>query len=209
MLAAAIGLALHVVAYSYANHFPHGEVRQLSMTFVDRAVPFAPWTVFIYVSDYVLVIFAFFLCRSRESAVRFFCAQMGVMAFATLIHWTVPIAFPRELYPLPADLSLLPALAMKLVRGFDAATSCMPSLHVADSVLAPLLIRRERPKAFPWLLGWAAAIAVSTLTTKQHYLLDVVAGVALAMVAARIADWSAAPRDREAIDYASREADQR
>jgi membrane-associated phospholipid phosphatase len=181
------------------------------MTFIDRTVPFLPWTVFIYVSDYVLVIFSFFLCRSRDTALRYFCAQMSVIVFATAVHWAVPIAFPRELYPLPPDLAALPALALKLVRGFDAATSCMPSLHVADSVLAPLLIRRERPKAFPWLLAWGALIAVSTLTTKQHYLLDVVAGVGLAMVAAAVADWNATARarDERVIRFPRPEPDQR
>jgi membrane-associated phospholipid phosphatase len=189
LLAAALGTGMHVLAYYLANHFPRGQVAQLSMTVVDRVVPFLPWTVFLYLSDYLLIFVSFLLCRSKAGAIRFLATQLSVIAFATLMHWAVPIAFPRELYPLPPGLAALPALAMDLLRGFDAATSCMPSLHVAGAVLAALLIRRERPKAFPWLLTWAAVVAVSTLTTKQHYLLDVLAGVALAVVAVLVAEW--------------------
>jgi membrane-associated phospholipid phosphatase len=89
---------------------------------------------------------------------------------------------------------------MSFVRGVDAATSCVPSLHVADSMLAAFLMRRERPKLFPWLMTWAVAIAVSTLTTKQHYLVDVLTGIALALVAALT--FQRLPRTRRAADRA-------
>jgi membrane-associated phospholipid phosphatase len=201
LLAVVIGTGVHALAYFLANHFPRREATELAMTAVDRTVPFLPWTVFLYVSDYVLVILSFLLCRSRESALRFFCAQMSVILFATVLHWAVPIAFPRELYPLPPDLSMPPRLVMTFVRGVDAATSCVPSLHVADSMLAAFMMRRERPKLFPWLMTWAVAIAVSTLTTKQHYLVDVLTGTALALVAA--ITFQLRPRTHRAADRAT------
>lgn len=201
LLAAVLGTSVHVLAYFLANHFPRREATELAMTAFDRAVPFIPWTVFFYVSDYVLVILTFLLCRTRDNALRFFFAQMSVILFATATHWAVPIAFPRELYPLPPDISTLPHLALNFVRGVDAPTSCVPSLHVADSMLAAFLMRRERAKLFPWLMTWAVAIAISTLTTKQHYLVDVITGIALALVAALT--FQLRPRTRPVADRAT------
>lgn len=190
-LAAAGATLMHGVVYFLANHYPFGTVRQLELTTLDLAMPFWPWTVFLYLSDYALIFVAFQGCQTRRSADRFLVTELVVIGLCALMHWTWPVAFPRELYPLPADLSPAPAHAMELLRAFDAETSCLPSLHVAGAVVAPLLISREQPRAFPWLLAWSAGVAISTMTTKQHYLIDVLAGVALAVLA-----WLVASRIR-------------
>lgn len=192
-LAAAGASVVHLLAYSLANQFPRGPARELTMTLLDHAVPFLPWTVFIYLSAYVMIIGTFLTCRRRTTADRYVVGQLVLIGVSTVTHWALPVAFPRAHYPVPAELASAPAYAMELLRSYDAPTSCMPSLHVSAAVLAALLIQRDRPRAFPWLLGWAALIALSTLTTKQHYLLDVVAGLLLAMVVAfatgRVSSW--------------------
>lgn len=187
-LVAGLATALHGLVYLLANHYPRGGVRLLPLSAVDLAVPFWPWTVFVYLSDYLLLFVAFQCCRTRASADRFLFAEFFVIAAATLTHWAYPVAFPRALFPLPADLMALPATAMTLLRTFDAETSCLPSLHVAAALLAPLLISRDAPRAFPWLLGWAVLVALSTLTTKQHYALDVVAGALLGVLTSLVAN---------------------
>jgi membrane-associated phospholipid phosphatase len=181
-------LTFHALLYFLANHYPFGDVRQLELTALDLAMPFWPWTVFLYLSDYALIIVAFQGCRTRASADRFLVTELVVIGLATLVHWGFPVSFPRELYPLPDGLAAAPAEAMRLLRVFDAQTSCLPSLHVAGAVLGPLLIRREQPRAFPWLMSWAAVVCLSTLTTKQHYLFDVMAGIALASLAYLVAN---------------------
>lgn len=186
-LASTVACTVHGLMYLLANHYPLGPVRRLPLSSIDLAVPFWPWTVFAYLSDYLLLFVAFQCCRSRASADRFLLTEFFVIAFATLTHWSYPVAFPRELFPLPEELAWAPQRAMVLLRTFDAETSCLPSLHVAAAVLAPLLIRKEDPRAFPWLLAWALLVALSTMTTKQHYLVDVLAGGALAIAAALIA----------------------
>lgn len=178
---AVVATAMHGFVYLLANHYPLGVARRLPLSAVDLAVPFWPWTVFVYLSDYLLLFTAFLCCRTRASADRFLLAQFFVISIATLTHWSYPVAFPRERYPLPGDLAALPALAMGFLREVDAETSCLPSLHVAAALLAPLMISRQAPRAFPWLLAWAVLVSGSTLTTKQHYAVDVLAGAILAL----------------------------
>jgi membrane-associated phospholipid phosphatase len=65
----------------------------------------------------------------------------------------------------------------------DVEHNCLPSLHVAQVYLAALscnLVHRGVGKA---ALAWATLVALSTLFTKQHYVLDVVAGFALGLAA--------------------------
>jgi membrane-associated phospholipid phosphatase len=51
---------------------------------------------------------------------------------------------------------------------------------VAASYLAAFAVFSYDRRHSPWLLVWATAIFASTLTTKQHYLVDGLAGLALA-----------------------------
>jgi membrane-associated phospholipid phosphatase len=70
----------------------------------------------------------------------------------------------------------------------DEPYNLFPSLHVAISWLAWLACRdRVRPRAL--FLAVVVAISISTVFVKQHYIVDVVAGVALAVAA-----WAAAGR---------------
>lgn len=62
--------------------------------------------------------------------------------------------------------------------GQDKPGNTFPSLHVATTVLGALRLRHRRGGAL-WLL-WAALISVSTLTVKQHFLVDVLGGLAVA-----------------------------
>jgi membrane-associated phospholipid phosphatase len=55
-------------------------------------------------------------------------------------------------------------------------------LHVSSCYLSSFVFLDEQRKKFPFFFAWATLVGVSTLTTKQHYIIDVVAGFALAVV---------------------------
>jgi membrane-associated phospholipid phosphatase len=59
----------------------------------------------------------------------------------------------------------------------------LPSWHTIMAVLAAVALARVR--GVRWLAAiWAAAVAASTVTTGWHYLVDVLAGILLAYLAA-------------------------
>lgn len=169
---------LHAVLYGVANRFPLRPPIELPFTAIDRAIPFVPASVWIYLSDYALVFFAFLACQRPGARGRFAGALFLVVATSVLLHWAFPVRFPRESFPVPEGG--LSAGALSMLRMLDAPTSCLPSLHVAASYIAALAVRAERRPLGHLYWVWATAVAVSTLTLKQHYLADVMAGWALA-----------------------------
>jgi hypothetical protein len=62
----------------------------------------------------------------------------------------------------------------------------LPSWHTIFAVLGALVWRPVRV-AWPIALAWGALIVVSTLTTGWHYLVDVLAGIAVAVAAHGVA----------------------
>ncbi|MFZ5468757.1 MAG: phosphatase PAP2 family protein [Myxococcota bacterium] len=173
---------VHGLLYLLPNHLRLVSASELPLTTLDRWIPFVPQTAWIYWSDYFLIFVAFSLCRSPGSTARFVYALFTVIAIGTGVHWLWPVEFPRHLYPLPLTVDALTAPALSLFRQLDSPGSCVPSLHVAASFIAAFAARSENARAGLALTAWAALIALSTLTLKQHYVIDVVTGVALAAV---------------------------
>lgn len=56
----------------------------------------------------------------------------------------------------------------------------LPSLHVALAFTGAATLSREKPSMSAPLYLWASLIALSTLTTHEHHLADILAGMALA-----------------------------
>ena len=99
--------------------------------------------------------------------------------------------------PLELDLSGHAGFAM--LQSVDATGNACPSLHVATAMFTAIwLDRLLRMLRMRWGLRAAnaavfAAIAYSTLATKQHLVLDALAGAALGAVFA-LAAWHWRPR---------------
>ena len=172
---------VHVLLYTAANQYPLFKATVLPLSRIDLAVPLIPETVWIYLSNYALVLFAFVLCRDPR---RFAVAGFSVIGVSVLVQWLWPVAFPRELYPIdPAGG--LSAAALVMLRSIDAPVSCLPSLHVGLTSVSALALGRSPPAWHPVAVTrvffiWVGAVAFSTLTVKQHYAVDVLGGLLLA-----------------------------
>ena len=201
LLIALAATAMNAVLYLVPNHLHLFPPRQLWWTAVDESVPFLPGTVWIYFSDYLLVAAAFMLQTTWPEVRRYVKTYLALLVVGAVIHLGWPTVFPREAFPV--DPSTVSARALATLRGVDAATSCLPSMHVAGSYLAAFALWRHRPAIFGAFVLWATGVAVSTLTTKQHYLVDIFAGLALAMAIALVFFWIPELRSRQRSGWAT------
>ncbi len=178
------GVVLFIVtstAYLLSNRFHIATPEVLSPGGFERWVPQLPWTVWIYASYPILFIVAYLSERDNERLNAYFYSILAINLLSQLVFVFFPTTILRtELGAIP-DSDGLGIVLLGMIQSVDTPANCVPSLHVSASVLAALVIA-PRSILWKWFCGiWALAIAISTLTTEQHYLVDVVCGSLLAL----------------------------
>jgi membrane-associated phospholipid phosphatase len=149
-------------------------------TAIDRAIPFsAPW-IYVYVTLWLFALAPLVYVRSNTFFRPLFASMAATLTFAYVVF----VFFPTKMTLRPS-LEGAPGFTAWLVRAVyagDGPYNCFPSVHVALSHLSAWsLWEMDRPVGrVAWVL--AAAITLSALFLKQHYLADVAGGAALAFV---------------------------
>ncbi len=154
----------------------------------DALIPFAPISVIVYLAAFVTwpVCYLYCAAQEKERAYRFLCAEFLAKLICFLCFLLLPTAIVR---PEVTDTTLCEML-VRFVYWFDSPTNLFPSIHCLMSWLIYLGVR-DTPNAprgaKTGLLAFALAVCVSTLTMKQHFIVDVFAGVAVAELCYRLA----------------------
>jgi len=167
------------------NHLPS---RFDFSTPLDAAIPFLPWTYGVYVSFFALLLATAWLLEAREF-LRMLAAVLVVNAVCYLGFFLFTAHYPR-----PPLESIPPGFwreQFRVMYASDSAGNTFPSIHVATTMLGALRLWPRRGGAL-WM-GWALLIAVSTLTVKQHFVVDVLGGMAVAWA---VHAWLFRPRVR-------------
>jgi membrane-associated phospholipid phosphatase len=80
-----------------------------------------------------------------------------------------------------------------MLRSLDAGVNLLPSLHASQTLLAAIVMvtasRIHGVRTFWWAWGLFLylPIIVSTLLTKQHYVIDIVAGFLVGVITWKLA----------------------
>lgn len=151
----------------------------MPLTVVDHWMPFQFHALWPYLSLWFYVGIAPGLLGSMRGLLSYagWAAAMCVTGLVCFYVW--PTAVP----PFDFDVSGYPGFA--ILKGVDRAGNACPSLHVASAMFTAIWLEALlRSIHMPWgwrvVNGcWLVAIAYSTLATKQHVALDVMAGAAL------------------------------
>ena len=184
----AIGISLFMwvffVAYFHLLRHPAYPITKMPLTALDLAIPFQPVTVFAYLTLWFYVGIAPGLLLSFRQLLFYglWAAALCVTGLACF-YW-----FPTAVPPLALDPDLAKFPVFALLQGVDATGNACPSLHVATAMFSALWLDRIlREMGAP--LGmrafnatWFLLIVHSTLATKQHVVLDVLAGVPLGLL---------------------------
>lgn len=175
-------MVLFFVAYFYLADHPHFPVEVMPDTAIDRLVAFEPWTLVLYASLWLYVTLPPALMGSRRELVLYGAAALTLSLAGMVVFFFWPTASPR----LGIDWARYPYYGF--LKTVDQARNACPSLHVAFSVFSGFWLDRilVAIRARRWLRGlnvlWGLSIIYSTLSTRQHVALDVLAGAALGVV---------------------------
>ena len=158
------------------------DTRYLPSLPLDRALPLLPSWSLIYGALYLfLILLPIFTIRDQELIVR--------TVNAYLLIWITAYIFFFVLYPTEAPRPEkfagegFAVWGLSALYGADPPYNCFPSLHVAHSFVSALSVFRLHRNLGALSLVFAALVAVSTLFTKQHYVVDVIGGIVLAAIA--------------------------
>lgn len=177
-IAATATVLVCAAMYWLPQYWHRGEAALLPLTTLDRVIPFWPVSGVLYFAAFVFLLLTFIaLWAERERAMRFLYACLFAQLVGMLCFLLWPTTYPRQLYPPPSSTGALGAALVAWCRSHDRAVNCLPSLHVSTVMICILALRGSR-WFLPALLA-AVPLALSTLTFKQHYVLDVMAGAAL------------------------------
>lgn len=160
---------------------------------LDGLVPVEPVWALVYGALYLfLILLPVFVVRQPEPIRRTVWAYLFVWITAYLCFLAYPTAAPR-----PPGLAGhgFASWGLRFLYEADPPFNCFPSLHVAHSFVSALAVGRVHRRLGSAAVLCASLVAVSTLFSKQHYVLDVVAGAGLAALAHAIF-LRGFPRDR-------------
>jgi hypothetical protein len=154
---------------------------------IDRAIPAWGWTIVPYVTYYAYGIFTILAARrtpvGRHQLIVLFqgLIAMSLVVFACFLLVPCEIHLVRDL---PAELVDGPgwiAWLFRWLHGVDRPWNAWPSHHACISLVIAAFVSwsssSRLARGAMWI-AWAL-LALSILTTKQHFVFDLASGVAL------------------------------
>lgn len=149
----------------------------------EERIPFIPLTVVIYIGCYFFwaANFCLSIRYSKKDAYRFLLSMMTAETVCFLFYIFLPttIARPDITGGSPAEIML------NAVYKADSPVNLFPSIHCLLSWLCLIGVRKNPLISF-WYKVFSCVMAimicVSTLTVKQHVIIDAFAGIFLAEV---------------------------
>ena len=178
-MAIAAVVTINTAAYLLVNAQPLRTPTLLPVTALDQWIGWHAWTIWPYWLLLAMNPFLALCIRQR----RLLLATLRAYALAMGINFVVWIAWPTSIVraALPEGLDGATRLAWQALHALDAPNNCFPSGHITIPVVVMAGVIAQHPRARRWL--WLPLLLFpSILTTDQHYFVDLVGGLATALI---------------------------
>lgn len=177
-------ISLFFGAYFYLLKAPAYPTTVMPVIWLDRLVGFQPLALSVYISLWVYVSLPPALLATRRELYGYGLAMAGTCLAGLIVFYFWPTSVPA------ADIDWARYPDVEFLKSMDASGNACPSLHVATAVFSGIwlhhLLRRFGSPL--WMLTcnwtWCIAIVYSTLATRQHVAVDVLAGLMLGVLTA-------------------------
>ena len=143
---------------------------------IDLWIPFNPYFIWIYISFYFLPYTLIFIIKDREDFEEMLFSLFIIYMIGFSIFFAFPVIMER---PQINPTSLSAFIVMLMYKMDNPPLNCFPSLHVAISLFAALVVKMDNHRLGNVFIISAIIVSVSTLYVKQHYFLDIIAGAIL------------------------------
>lgn len=168
--------------YYALQHVQLFSIRAMPVTEFDRAIPLIESTIWLYLSLFALLPLPLLLIRSETELIE----MARGFALITIISHIIFLVWPNEI-PLNwrPDTTIV-GFPFSLVLRIDKTINACPSLHASLALYCACCVTRmikaqHRSQYFNlglWL--WVIGILFATISTRQHVVIDLLAGAILA-----------------------------
>ena len=171
-------LDLTVTAPKYILHSP-----------LDDLIPFNEWFIFPYGSWFFLLagVTALLWWFDTASYDKLCLMMFSGMTFCLILYMVLPNGLDIRPTVEEVGRSNIAMTLMQLIWKADASVNVCPSIHCQSSACMAMAFSHSKlaegkslRKVLAW--AWAALICLSTVFTKQHSVIDVACGLAVAFV---------------------------
>lgn len=177
-------LAMSVIAviyfgFNYFNSLQAVVYTNFGFAF-EKNIPLIPLFVLLYLTVYFVYITPFFFVFN----VRKYKHVLAAYLFVAFVSGLFYVILPTKMIWEPFTAKTATDCLIPFLRALDSPNfNLLPSMHVSLAFLATFVVASENRKWGYFLAIASTLIAFSTLFTKQHYVLDLLAGLLLAIVA--------------------------
>jgi membrane-associated phospholipid phosphatase len=140
---------------------------------LDVAIPLVPVAAIVYLSLFPMLWLAPFVLHTPQQ-LREFALNLAIVILVAGIGFVLLPVEPIASNSVETNFSVS---VFHFADEINLKYNCFPSLHVAMAVVGAASFSRAtsaRIASVFWL--WAVMIALSTLLTRQHYIVDILAG---------------------------------
>jgi membrane-associated phospholipid phosphatase len=171
--------------YLLLNHIQLFSPKLLPLLSWDIAIPFLCWSIFPYLlllsCDVILPLWI----KNKKIFRISIRAAIIASLISSLIWGLYPTTYPRPelseiLLTQPDPFSLATYQLLVLI---DTPSNCFPSGHITMPAIFCFGLCRQNRRHTPWYLIAMLLLDISVLTTKQHYLLDMISAFVCAAIA--------------------------
>jgi hypothetical protein len=146
---------------------------------LDAKIPFLAPFIYLYTIYFPLVVAPLFLLPVEKHLRRYVYSSIIVM----IVSYFVFLIAPTKVIRVSLDKFHISEFVTFLYHRAVGPYNLLPSLHISMLVLAFLSLYFYKRKIALWLAVPMLLSCASVLFTKQHYILDVIAAIPLALIA--------------------------
>lgn len=196
------GITILLMMISYFGNQLYAEYHQVigkdySYIFYDFniQVPFISWTIYPYIIAYPFWFFGFIYLGYRSDKNLYIISTIAIISFiicgvwylfwqSDVEAWRVTSGlFVNNDYAISrTDLNFTESIVMFIYRS-AGPRNALPSMHTINSwiLIVGARLDKKMPKGIKILIfALSLSIIIATQTLKQHYIIDLIAGVAIA-----------------------------
>jgi len=168
-----------MTVYNAATWYASSLDQLPSFTFdFERSIPFLPLSIIPYMASGFFFCTVFFSCRDKYQLKILTWRMLFVIIAAGIIFTTTPLKFSFTKPEVSNDILNLPFLFLKI---FDSPFNQSPSLHIAFAFIF-WSVFRDLARWRIFLMISLILVGISTLTTYQHHVIDILTGAIVAHI---------------------------